>query len=339
LPDPEERAVPIADADAVNFGFLVLYAEDMYVAGQTQPANEPRVASAGWKIIGHLVARDVILPPRQSGAPKSINLGGPVFYGYLAQNIADPTSYVAAIRGTTGFAEWVIDADFFPTLHPGLPGATVEGGFWSVYDTMQLVDLDGKTPDANAAAGIAAKVGGGAVTIAGHSLGAAIATYLSYDVAAALEERASACLFCSPRTGDQTWAQKYNSTVTTYRLITYILDVVPYVPFNAPPLQYSTLANHTVLEPSTAQAEVAFSLPCDHAVLSSCAMLDYAGTKSRVAAQDQTTWSCVIGPRGVASLNFELIEALAVAVDALDDAAADIVKLLSASARAKGGHV
>jgi triacylglycerol lipase len=78
-------------------------------------------------------------------------------------------------------------------------------------------------------------VGEATVTICGHSLGSAVATYLSFDVAKLLGARASACLFASPRTGDLAWTTAYAATAATCRLMNYILDVVPYVPLDAPP--------------------------------------------------------------------------------------------------------
>jgi triacylglycerol lipase len=77
-------------------------------------------------------------------------------------------------------------------------------------------------------------MGADTVTVCGHSLGSAIATYLSFDVAKLLGARASACLFASPRTGGQIWTAAYAAQVSTYRLVNYVLDVVPYVPFDAP---------------------------------------------------------------------------------------------------------
>ena len=88
----------------------------------------------------------------------------------LARNHADPTRYAAAIRGTNGFAEWVIDADFFLRDAPSSPGAKVEQGFWSVYDTMTLVGLDGAPIGVKAADGIASAVGGATVPSAGIAL-------------------------------------------------------------------------------------------------------------------------------------------------------------------------
>ena len=231
-------AMPITNPEAVDLGYLVAFAEGMYVPGSITPGDGARVAAAGWDIVGHLIARNSILPDMSSlgpNDPKALQLGALVFYGYLARNHADPTRYAAAIRGTNGFAEWVIDADFFLRDAPSSPGAKVEQGFWSVYDSMTLVGLDGAQIGAKAADGIASVVGQATVTICGHSLGSAVATYLSFDVAKLMGARASACLFASPRTGDLAWTTAYAATVATCRLMNYILDVVPYVPLDAPP--------------------------------------------------------------------------------------------------------
>ena len=124
--------MPIKDPQAVDFGFLVAFAEDMYVQGSTTPHAEPRIAAAGWDVVGHLLAFDSILPNASAlpaGVPCTVQLGQIVFYGFLARNHADPTRYAAAIRGTSGFAEWVIDADFLPLALPSPPGRRSKRAF------------------------------------------------------------------------------------------------------------------------------------------------------------------------------------------------------------------
>ena len=334
--------MPIPDQEAVNYVFLVAFAEGMYVPGSTTPHDEPRIAQAGWDVVGHFLAFDSILPDPSSlppGAPTTVKLGQTVFYGFLARNHADPTRYAAAIRGTSGFAEWAIDADFLPLAHPNLPGATVESGFWSIYASMTLVDLAGKAIGLKATDGIAQVVGEGTVTVCGHSLGSAIATYLSFDVAKLINPRASACLFASPRTGDLVWTTAYAAVVASYRLTNYLLDVVPYVPFDVPPaFQYSTLPGALILLPSTAQAEVRFDIRCNHNLICYCAMIDYADTKKRASAEDVEAWRCILGPPAF-GLNRELTLALEKPVIALGGAAEHIVHLINVMARAKGGHV
>ena len=334
--------MPITDPQAVDYGFLVVFAEDMYVQGSITPQDEPRIAAAGWDVVGHLLAFDSVLPDASAlpaGVPCTVQLGQTVFYGFLARNHADPTRYAAAIRGTSGFAEWVIDADFLPLPLPSPPGATVEKGFWSIYDSMTLVGLTGLPIGAKAADGIASVVGEATVAVCGHSLGAALATYLSFDAAKLLGDRASACLFASPRTGDHAWAAAYGADVSTYRLINYVLDVVPYVPFDDPPaIQYSTLPGAQILQPSTAQAEIKFDIRCNHNLICYCAMIDYADTKKRASAQDVEGWRCILGPPAF-GLNRELTLALEKPVIALGGAAQHIVDLIDVTARAKGGHV
>jgi hypothetical protein len=334
--------MPISNPEAVDFGYLVAFAEGMYVPGSITPGDGARVTAAGWDIVAHLIARDSILPDIKSLGPhdaKALQLGALVFYGFLARNHADPARYAAAVRGTNGFAEWVIDADFFLRDAPSSPGAKVEQGFWSVYESMTLVGLDGVQIGTKAADGIASAVGQASVTICGHSLGSAVATYLSFDAGKLMGAKASACLFASPRTGDLAWTTAYAATVTTCRLMNYILDVVPYVPLDAPPaFQYSTLPSAEIILPLAAQAEVRFDVLCDHNVICYCAMIDYADTKARASAQDAAAWRCIVGPPAF-SLNRELTLALATAAEALGQAGSDVLRLVDASAKAKGGHV
>jgi hypothetical protein len=334
--------MPITDQDAIDFGFLVAYAEGMFVPNQIQPHDEPRIAAAGWDVVGHVLGCDSVLPdPSLLGAavPITVQVGVTVFYGYLARNRMHPETYAVAIRGTNGFAEWVIDADFVPRAAEVWPDVKVEQGFWSIYDSMTLVDLNGDQIGVKAADGVAKVVGGdGTVTICGHSLGSALATYFSYDVAKLIGVRATACLFASPRTGDHAWAASYHATVSNYRLVNYLLDVVPYVPFDAPPIQYSTLLGAAILQPASAQADVRFDIGCNHNLICYCAMIDYVTTRKRFDAEDAAAWRCIIGAPAF-SLNSQLTKSLGTAVNALGGAVKDIVNLIATSARAKGGHV
>jgi hypothetical protein len=60
----------ISNPQAVDFGYLVAFAEGMYVPGSITPHDEPRVAAAGWDIVGHLIARDSILPDASNLPPR-----------------------------------------------------------------------------------------------------------------------------------------------------------------------------------------------------------------------------------------------------------------------------
>jgi triacylglycerol lipase len=275
----------------VPFGLLAMYAEDMYTPGSLQPQPEPRIDNDGWTVVGHLVANDVLIP---TGAHQrlSINRSQRVFYGFLARNKTDPNSFVVAVRGTDGLVEWLIDAEFLLVRHPNYPATQVEQGFWGIYQTMSLLDIATGTTYAIAADGIAAMVGAGSVTVTGHSLGSAIATYLTFDVAVKLGSRATACLFASPRTGDAAWAALFDTKVATYQLYNYILDVVTHVPT----LGYTTLSKVTLLNPKTAQAKVRLDVFCNHHVICYCAMIDYAAAMAAPADPDDVKCKLCVSP-------------------------------------------
>jgi triacylglycerol lipase len=283
---------------AVQFGLLVMYAEDMYdvAPGTLNPPADPRIAAAGWNVVGYLTAQDALIPAKGASNRKlGVDHGKRVFYGYVAQNIAAPTSYVAVVRGTAGMIELVIDAEFVPIPHPRYPGARVEQGFWSIYQTMSLADPStGTTTFQNAAEGIEKQVGTGSIVVTGHSLGSALATYLVEDVAERLASTTSACLFASPRTGDSVWADIFDKNVTQYDFFNYILDLVPHVPTG---IGYKTLSKATILQPSAAQAGVKLDLLCDHHLICYCAMLDFIqASAATLTPRDMACHACILGP-------------------------------------------
>ncbi len=286
----------ISDSQSVSFGLLAMYAEDMYdqAIGALHPVADPRIAASGWKIVGYLTALDALIPVHTAPSQRLSIDGAPrVFFGFLAQSDADPKSYVAAIRGTIGLVEWVIDAEFVLIPHPRHANVQVEQGFWNIYQTMSLADpITGLTTHQNAAEGVAEVVGTGAVVVTGHSLGSALATYFTDDLAERIGAAVSACLFASPRTGDSAWASLVAANVKNYRLFNYILDIVTHVPG----IGYATLPNATVIQPATAQAGIRLDILCNHHVFCYCAMIDYKDTMaSPTIPQDASCTACA-GP-------------------------------------------
>ena len=90
-----------------------------------------------------------------------------------------------AIRGTEGILEWVHDAEFSQVPCPFLVGAgNTEDGFTAMYESLRTAaDSDSpKVVDAFAKLSFPRPVS--SVTICGHSLGGALATLLTLDVAA-----------------------------------------------------------------------------------------------------------------------------------------------------------
>jgi hypothetical protein len=72
----------------------------------------------------------------------------------------------------------------------------------------------------------------GRVFLTGHSLGAALSTYLAADLEVALGPGVVfyPYFFASPKTGTQDYVNEYQAKVTYYTLVNYAVDLVPQVP-------------------------------------------------------------------------------------------------------------
>jgi hypothetical protein len=196
-------------------------------------ANYAYVTGAYWTALAQLRCNDDFF----SG-------GANTYYGLLLRCSAPFAQFVAgdylvALRGTMDQEEWENDALAVVKIpSPGGVGQ-VGAGFWKVYASMTLNDLAGANGQANPAQAIAAVVQAtpGRVFVTGHSLGGALCTYLAADLQAALAavgidvgEQFSPYFFASPMTGTQDYVNHYQSTVVTYTLVNYAIDIVPAVP-------------------------------------------------------------------------------------------------------------
>ena len=269
--------MPFTNTTSAAYGLLAMHAIDMFrVGGSLTPPAAPGLTAAGWTIRAYITGNDTLF----AKGPLQLK-GDVVYYGYLAERA--PGELAAVIRGTDDFVEWVEDGEF-----PAIPYAPqvplpatqtsilVEQGFWTLYASMQLISPTGAALGALAPAITNTAGSTGIVTLVGHSLGAALATYLTLDLArGGLGARVSACLFASPQTGNQAFVTLFDQTIGDYRLFNYILDLVPRVPLG---LGYMPLPRRTVLQPATAEANIRVNIGCNHHVICYCAMLDYEGT-------------------------------------------------------------
>ncbi len=310
--------MPFTNTVAAAYGLLAMHAMDMHRTkpGSLTPDPAPGLTASGWKIVAYVSGKDAVF------AQGPLRVGDQtVYYGYVAQRAAD--EFVAVIRGTDGLVEWIEDGQFPPipyapqlALPSELGPVSVEQGFWTIYASLALLTPAGASLGP-AAPGIAQAVGAaGKLTVVGHSLGAALATYLTLDLArAGLAGRMTACLFASPHTGDQAFVDLFDSTVAEYRLFNYLLDVVPRVPLA---LGYEPLPRRTVIQPATAEAKIRFDIGCNHHVVCYCAMLDYEGTMKAidpVPAGEEGSAACILGPEtGLPSVAKRLASGLAAIV-------------------------
>jgi hypothetical protein len=155
------------------------------------------------------------------------HLGEIVSFGFIA--LSKSSELVASIRGTATIMEWLHDGAFLmaPSPIPGLVGMT-EDGFTAIYRSLRTDKAVGSPSAVTAvtshlAAGVAQTV-----TICGHSLGGALATLLTLDVALnALCRTPVVYTYASPRTGDHLFANGFNSCVSSSDRIINRQDLVP----------------------------------------------------------------------------------------------------------------
>ena len=277
---------------AAKMALLAAYAEDMFEAlgddhtDVLAPPVDSRVASE-WNILGYLSGRDAVLDAQRFG------MGDVVYYGFLASSKADPSQYVAVVRGTERIIEWLVDAEFLPVPH-ALAG-NVPNGFYSIYGSMSFTGPDGTLQGVSAADGIAQHVQGNSLTVVGHSLGSALATYLTLDlvVGKGLKDKVSACVFASPRPGDSAFCAYFDRQLASYSVFNYCLDLVPQVPKF---FGYQQLSRAVEIDLQSAEAKINFDLKCNHHAVCYAAMLDYgAADWSHMPACDQGCAKCIRG--------------------------------------------
>lgn len=181
-----------------------------------------------------------------------------VSFGFVAQDPAG--NVVVSIRGTEGILEWVQDARFLAVTCPFLAGAgCTEDGFTAVYESLR-VTRDAASPRlVSALPTMAFPKPFASLTICGHSLGGALVTLLSLDVAAnTLFKQPTVYTYASPRTGNPSFADTYGQIVPNTHRVASRLDIVPQLPF--PPLYEHVLGLYE-LNP---MLKVKIDLACEH---------------------------------------------------------------------------
>lgn len=244
----------------VGLALRCIYAEDAFTLfpGELTPTLDKRAGAA--QVRGWIIGQDSVFGAESKN----------VCYGLLTEEA--PGEFTAVIRGTGDGVEWFIDAEWLPMRAHSVAGK-VETGFDDLYRTMQFVGLNNVTQDL--VAGIAAVVGAGRLTVTGHSLGAALASLLAFDLGSSLKERLEAVLFASPRVGDMTFGTAFSTEVPAHRSYWWAADMVPKMPFG---FSYAMLPGNIELTP-TSGLTVCHSITCAHHALTYAAMLDQSVLK------------------------------------------------------------
>ncbi|ECO0585411.1 lipase family protein [Salmonella enterica subsp. diarizonae] len=276
-----------SDFQAAQLAALVMFGWDMCDNDLhcLSPVPDPRIIAAGWLITGYITGGDRLIKSGNGVRRKVLDVcplsEDRVCYGYLARSRVG--EYVAVIRGTDGAEEWLDDFDFIPRRPDSPLQGMADGGFYGIYRSLRLETLAGDCRPL--AAGIAQAVATARVTVAGHSLGAALATYLTAELATLLPaSQVSACLFASPKPGDEAFAVYFRRTVPHYQIFSYLNDLVPLVP----PAGYSPLPDATVLLPERSDVTISSTPACCHHLISYIALLDPAFFRKLILQPDMT---------------------------------------------------
>ena len=242
---------------AINAGIAVQFVYDNWQSvSQTTDLKGQTIVigDKSYQVVNTIYANDL-------ATEISPDIQGFKTIGVVAANKVDPTDVYIAIRGTSNIWEWIQDFKFLPRPFPPVQGSGLtEDGFTDMYLTFSLTasqstgnfiqDLFSLFPS-NAK-----------VTVTGHSLGAALATLLAFDMSANTPKNNSAAValytLASPRVGDLSFMHLFNHVVANAYRIHNRLDIVTKTP---PPLLYYHVGDETELVPSP---DMKFDIVCEH---------------------------------------------------------------------------
>jgi len=247
---PAAEAATTAAYDVAQATLLGQFIEAAYAMFNANPGQLTPPPSAnfppGYRLAAAIQMRDFV-----------IGSTDPLFYGFVAQSIAEPNKFVLAFRGTSNGVEWWDDLHALGLTPFRVPGCGQVGeGFARIYNTIHLVEYPAAGPTAalapmsladrgslskqmaalvsrHAAAPPRAEAlpAASTVSVTGHSLGAALATMYALENAKSDQvHNPLVCTFASPRVGDPTFAAAFNALRLTSWRFANAPDLVPQLP-------------------------------------------------------------------------------------------------------------
>jgi hypothetical protein len=246
--------LPINWNTAIHYASLVAIAEAVSPTGSYGPNEVNQIAAAGYTFLQTIYGDDL-------ATDIDSHLGDIVTFGFVA--VSAGKELVAAIRGTDSLLEWLHDASYLivPVVVPGAHGFT-EDGFSAVYRSLRTAQQNGSPTAKDTIKGYLDTGAANRVTICGHSLGGALATFLTLDVGLHTSCRAPVSYtYASPRTGDHLFASSHSAVVPFSYRIANRQDLVPKLP-PIFPLPYEHVNTHYELSPPSNKIKA--SIPCMH---------------------------------------------------------------------------
>jgi len=247
---------PINWSEAIGYAGLVNIAESVDPQGAYGAAEIAQINAAGYTLVQTLYGDDL-------STDIDPHVGDVVTFGFLAISNSGSKELVAAIRGTDTILEWLHDASFLMVTSSiaGSQGST-EDGFTAVYKSLRIGQANSTSGAKDAIAGYLTSGNAASVTVCGHSLGGALATLLTLDVALNTACRTPVSYtYASPRTGDHAFAGGYNAAVASSYRIQNRQDLVPKLP-PILPFPYEHVNTEYELNPPPNQINP--TIPCMH---------------------------------------------------------------------------
>ncbi len=231
---------------------LALLTSDVWVAYNSDKTNQtPDIPNptfaVDYEVDGYLVGncRDV---NRYSNCEHNDKHA---MYGMLIHPRKEPSSYIVVFRGTADANDMKADLKSAIATEQAIDPkeGKVGKGFYDAYSGLRFVRRGEKWENSNIPARekLTQILSGQTVTVTGHSLGAVLATYLSYDLAKG-GVRVAGKFFASPKFGDNYYVSAYEQAmkdwIATYQVYNYkkdtvYRDVVPAIPPNLKPMKYN----------------------------------------------------------------------------------------------------
>jgi hypothetical protein len=245
---------PVDWNKAIAYASLVKIAEGVDPKAEYSAADIQKIKDAGYSFLETLYGDDL-------ATDVDPHLGEVVTFGFLA--VSAKQELVAVSRGTDTILEWLHDAAFLmrPCPLTGSHGYT-EDGFTSVYLSLRVARANGTLSAKDSIKSYLDTRRAASVTVCGHSLGGALATLLTFDVALNTSCRTpTAYTYASPRTGDHLFAGAYNASIPASYRIANRQDLVPKVPPFLP-LPYEHVNTEFELNPPPNAINP--TIPCEH---------------------------------------------------------------------------
>lgn len=230
---------------------LSMYAEDAFYSIGFQNNKTPTIShniTKEWELIAYIFSKNDLLNRNR--------VIDSVYYGFI---IKRGSEFAVVIRGTAKTVEWLIDAKVSLVKFNTHKTAKVSTGFISIYKHMYARFLDGKESKlVNALSEIDANN----ITVVGHSLGAAIGSYLVLDLHNEMNIKAKAFLFGMPRPGNKEYSDYFHSTVSEYCVYNYVHDIVQSVPPKF--IGYHSLSNVQIIPENSIVKQNIAHIICSH---------------------------------------------------------------------------